>query len=454
MVTILHFADLHLGVENYGRLDSATGLHSRLMDFLRSFDELVEYALAPATPREGVPGQPVDLVLFAGDVYKGRDPNPTHQREFARRIHRLASAGIQVFLLVGNHDLPGTAGRANTLDIFSTLEVPNVWVARTLGTHRIPTRSGPVQVVALPWVTRSYLLRREELKNCTLAEVEERTLQELERLIKAEVDQLDPGVPAILAVHGAVQGAVWGSEHSVMLGQEMVLPRSLLKNPAFDYVALGHIHRHQVLEGSDGGAPMVYSGSVDRVDFGEEAEAKGFVVAQIQKGQAQYQFRQLASTRRFVTIDVQADGDDPMAQVRQAIQSRDIRDAIVRLTIHTTAEKNHLLQDTEIHALLGEAFKVATVVRDVKRSTRIRLGPNQNIEQMTPLEVLQTYLQQARSLPAERMDKLLELAQKVMAGTPLQSLAAGDGQSLAAGDGHSLAAGDGRWPESRRRRWP
>jgi exonuclease SbcD len=401
MVTVLHCADLHLGVENYGHLDSATGLHSRLLDFLRSFDELVEYALE----------QPVDLVLFAGDVYKSRDPNPTHQREFARRIHRLAAAGIPVFLLVGNHDLPSTAGRANTVDIFATLEVPNVWVGRTLDTHLIPTRSGPVQVVALPWIIRSYLLRRDEFKGCTLAEIEERTLQELEKLLKAEVARLDPNVPTILAAHCAVQGSVYGSERSVMLGQELVLPRSLLKNAAFDYVALGHIHRHQVLEEQP---PIVYSGSLDRVDFGEESEAKGFVVAQVKRGQAQYQFRELASTRRFVTIDVQADGADPMAQVREAIAVHDIKDAIVRLVIHTTAERNHMLQDAEIHSLLAESFKVATVVRDVKRPARIRLGSNQSIEQMTPLEVLRSYLQQARSTSDEHMDRLLELAKKVM----------------------------------------
>lgn len=413
MVTVLHFADLHLGVENYGRLDSATGLHSRLLDFLRSLDELVEYALAPSGTRDGVPAQPVDLVLFAGDAYKSRDPNPTHQREFARRIHRLASAGLPVFLLVGNHDLPSTVGRANTLDIFATLEVPNVWVGRTLGTHLIPTRSGPVQVVSLPWITRSYLLRRDEFKGCTLAEIEERTLQELEKLLEAEVDRLDPGVPAILAVHGAVQGAVYGSERSVMLGQELVLPRSLLKNAAFDYVALGHIHRHQQLEEQP---PIIYSGSVDRVDFGEESEDKGFIVVQVEKGRAQHEFRKLASTRRFVTIDVQADGDDPMAQVREAITARDVTDAIVRLVIHTTAEKNPLLQDGEIHRLLADSFKVATVVRDVKRPTRIRLGPNQSIEQMAPLEVLQRYLQQARPVSDERMDKLLELAKTIMIG--------------------------------------
>jgi hypothetical protein len=99
-----------------------------------------------------------------------------------------------------------------------------------------------------------------------------------------------------------------------------------------------------------------------------------------------------------------------------------VRDAIVRLIVHTTAEKNHLLRDVEMHDLLGEAFKVATVVRDVKRSSRIRLGPNQSIEQMTPLEVLERYLRQASSVSADRTDKLLELAKQVMAGTPSRVL--------------------------------
>jgi exonuclease SbcD len=236
---------------------------------------------------------------------------------------------------------------------------------------------------------------------------------------------LDPHVPTILAAHGAVQGAVYGSERSVMLGQEMLLPPSLLRNVAFDYVALGHIHRHQQLGGvrgpaADGGAPLVYSGSLDRVDFGEEAEAKGFVVVEVEKGQAHFQFRELASTRRFVTIEVQADGADPMVQVREAIAAHDVRDAIVRLIVHTTAEKNHLLDDAEMHDLLGEAFKVATVVRDVKRSSRIRLGPNQSIEQMMPLEVLERYLRQASGVSAERADKLLQLAKKVMSSTGLR----------------------------------
>ncbi|MEE8163877.1 MAG: hypothetical protein V3T92_07765 [Anaerolineae bacterium] len=82
MVKLLHFADLHLGVENYGRIDPATGLSTRLMDFLRAYDQVVDYALE----------NDISLVVFAGDAYRTRDPNPTYQREFAKRIHRLSTA--------------------------------------------------------------------------------------------------------------------------------------------------------------------------------------------------------------------------------------------------------------------------------------------------------------------------------------------------------------------------
>ncbi len=78
---IIHFADLHLGVETYGHTDPETGLSTRLLDFLKALDYLVDYALENS----------VDLVLFCGDAYKNREPGQTQQREFARRIRRLST---------------------------------------------------------------------------------------------------------------------------------------------------------------------------------------------------------------------------------------------------------------------------------------------------------------------------------------------------------------------------
>jgi exonuclease SbcD len=149
---ILHFSDLHLGVETYGHIDPTSGLSTRMLDFLSSLDQVVEYALE----------KDIDLVLFCGDAYKSREPSQTQQREFARRIGRLSSEDIPLFLLVGNHDLPNAIGRATAVEIFHTLAIKNVHVANRPGTYHIPTKSGPLQVVALPWARRSALLSKEE----------------------------------------------------------------------------------------------------------------------------------------------------------------------------------------------------------------------------------------------------------------------------------------------------
>src|SRR5687768_2323160 len=115
---IIHFADLHIGVETYGQPLADRPWSSRMQDFLDAFDAMVDYAIE----------ERVDAAIFAGDAYKPREPPQTHQREFARRIQRLSAAGIPVFLVVGNHDLPNAEGRAHALEIYRTLSVPGVYI--------------------------------------------------------------------------------------------------------------------------------------------------------------------------------------------------------------------------------------------------------------------------------------------------------------------------------------
>ncbi len=398
MMRLLHFSDLHLGVENYGRVDPKTGLSTRLADFLRSFDAIVEYAL----------GEDIDLVVFCGDAYKSRDPNPTYQREFAKRIQRLSAADIPVFLVTGNHDLPLATGKANTVEIFDTLEVPNVVVANKPGTHLIETKGGKVQVVALPWPIRSHLVTREEYKKRSLEEINQLLGDVVEGFVKEEIVNLDPDLPAILAAHATVFGATYGSESSVMLGQEVVIPRSVVANPAFDYVALGHIHKHQVLRNSE--PPVVYAGSVERIDFGEEVEDKGFVVVRLERGSAQFEFIPL-QVRAFLTIEVKAEGDDPTAEVLEAIAANEIEDRVVRLIVHIAADKEPLLKEAEILKALGEAFYIAAINKDVERSIRLRLG-DRNYEEMTPREILRRYLQ-VKKASSRRAEVLLKYADEL-----------------------------------------
>ena len=404
---ILHFADLHIGVENYGRTDPQTGLSTRLVDFLSALDELVEYALS----------QDVDLVLLAGDAYKGRDPSQTHQRELATRLAKLTSAGIPVFLLVGNHDLPHAVGKATAIEIFHTLQVPNFHVGDNLQNYTIPTRKGPLQIVAVPWPRRSGLLSREESRGMTIAQVREEIESRFVKSIEKFVAELDPSMPAVLAGHVTISTAKTGTEQSMMLGQDHVLLPSAVHKPELDYVALGHIHKHQILR--EEYPRVVYSGSLQRVDFSEEGDTKGFCVVDLDssapQGRRLQDFRfQMVNARPFLSIEAKvAPGDeDPTNTVMRAIMRSNVAGSIVRLKVSLPAESDVHLREADIREALSSAHYVAAITRDVEQGRRTRIPPGV-AEGLTPMDVLRLYLE-SRSMTSDRQEKLLKYAEDLM----------------------------------------
>ncbi len=399
-IRLLHFADLHIGIENYGRLDPETGVNSRVLDFLGRLDEVVEYAL----------NHEADLVLFAGDAYKTRDPNPTYQRAFARRVKKLADAGIPVVLLVGNHDLPSMPQRASSVDIFHTLAVPNVYVGREEALLRIPTRRGPVQVAVVPFPVRQRLLSSEEFRGLSLEQLDKALQQIVTENIQALARQVDPGIPAVLAAHLSVSGATYGSERGVMIGRDTVVLLSALADPVWDYVALGHIHKHQSLNGN-GHPPVVYAGGLERIDFGEEGEPRGFCWVHLQRGETTWQFVEVAA-RRFVTIraDLRREAD-PLGALSRAVAAHDLRDAVVRVEMMLRPEQERLVQDRDVYKLLKEAAFVGSIRREVERPARLRLGTVRP-EELTPPQLLERYLE-AKEVPTDRRQELLGAAREI-----------------------------------------
>ncbi|MDD5126567.1 MAG: exonuclease SbcCD subunit D [Dehalococcoidales bacterium] len=402
---ILHFADLHLGVETYGRTDPGTGLSTRILDCLAALDYLVDYAIA----------EHVDLVLFCGDAYKTREPNQTHQREFAKRINKLSAANIPTLLLTGNHDLHNAVGRATSTEIFDTLAVKNIHVANKPDIYQIPTASGTVQIAALPWLRRSVLIGKEETKNLTLEQLNRRAEEILTGIVASHAAKLDPSLPAVLAAHVWVTGGQAGTEKNMTIGQEHTLLLSNVALSAFDYVALGHLHRHQILKEKP---PVVYAGSLYRLDFGDEKDEKGFYIVEIDPAQRQTraEFHPVPD-RRFLTINVAiaADEADPTAAVLRAVAEKgnNVKDSILRLNITLPASLEGQLRDNEIRSALKDAH-YAAVAREVQREVRARLG-NFTAEELTPLEALQKYLE-AKSVPPERAKVLLEYGEKLIGG--------------------------------------
>jgi exonuclease SbcD len=359
----------------------------------------------------------VDLVLFCGDAYKSREPSQTQQREFAKRINRLSTTGIPVFLLIGNHDLPNAIGRATTTEIFDTLAVKNVYVSNRPDIYRIPTNSGTVQIASLPWLRRSVLLSKEEAKNLNFEQINQRLQQVLTLKISDLAQKLDPALPSILAAHVWVSGAKLGSERLMTIGQEHVLLVSNVAHPAFDYIALGHIHKHQVLCDSP---PVVYPGSLECLDFSEEEDEKGFYVVEIEsnletgKRQVCFDFHRVTG-RRFVTINVNVEPQDtdPTSTVLRAIgeQEDKVRDAIMRLNISLPAQFEGQLRDNDIRDAVKEAHYF-TIAKDIKRETRLRLG-KWTAEELTPLDALKAYLESKKVSP-ERTKILLEYGEKLI----------------------------------------
>lgn len=389
-----------------------------MQDFLATLDELVDHALE----------HEVDLVLFCGDAYKSRDPSQTQQREFARRIARLSGSGVPVYLVVGNHDLPYAAGRATALDIYPTLGVPLVQVGGRIGTAAVTTRRGEIlQVLAVPWVNRSWLLTREEYQGVAIDVLNKAMEARLDNLLRVEFAKLDPAHPAVVAGHLAHTEAVPGSERRMTVGADPVFLPSLITGGAagtapgagaVEYAALGHIHKAQEYQSR---VPVVYSGSLQRIDFGEEGQAKGFFIVDLEPGRPigerlrEYRFVPVAA-RAFTTIAVRSRSGNPTADVLRAIERRsgDVAGAVVRVQVNLESGQEALLDDAAVRRALAAAHYCAGIQREVEGGVRSRLG-GVSVEGLTPIQALERYLN-TRETPAARTQDLLAHARPLIAG--------------------------------------
>jgi exonuclease SbcD len=412
-VKMLHFADVHIGMENFGRLDGESGLNSRVRDFLRRMDDMIAFAK----------DNQVDLTVFAGDAFKTRTPSPTLQDQFAYRVQDLAELA-PVVMLVGNHDLPPADKKASSIQIYDTLRVPNVKVADSFDAFTVDTAAGKVVIGAAPYPLRQRLLREQDTAGLSIADIDDMmrlVLAQTLDALAADADALSAqhgGCPRVLTGHFTVEGAVWGSERGIMLGRDIQAPLSALADGRWDYVALGHIHKHQNLtEGRADVPPVVYSGSLDRVDFGEENELKGFCWVELRRGGAQWGFKR-SKARPFLTLRADLrESADPTRALLALIdeQAEEVRDAVVRVRVQLTPETDALLDENAARDALRRAGAnfIAPFQRIVDQGVRARLGDTP--ESLTDVELLERYLISKEVAP-ERRARLLTAAELIFSG--------------------------------------
>ncbi len=345
---IIHTADLHLGTTIYGTEDASTGLNRRVKDFFAAFDQCVQYAI----------DKKADALLLCGDIFKDVSPSPTLLKMFASRLCRLTSHEIEVLMLVGNHDSPKTVGRAAPLEVFEELKLPGVHVFIKPDIIDLTSRDGvKFRVFILPYRHPMHIVFRTEKSEAAMTEL---SMDHLLRAFKAEVNRniqaltrrgKEDAEVGILAAHLFVEGARRGAESVYIVGAEFTVPQSALESSAIDFIALGHVHSFQKLLGR---IPTVYSGSLERVDFSEMDEQKGFVDIVYENKALSWKFIPV-ETRQMVKIELDCRGTGSVAElIAHGIENAQVKDAIVKLVLKTGIDTT--VNFDLIHEKLASAF--------------------------------------------------------------------------------------------------
>jgi exonuclease SbcD len=252
----------------------------------------------------------------------------------------------------------------------------------------------PLQILALPWISRSGLMANLELSAAEPGQIYEAIEERLKGLIEEWLGEADPSLPIILTAHASVQGAKYGGERMVMLGGDLVLSGSLVKDPRLDYVALGHIHKSQNLN-ENAHPPVVYPGSIERVDFGEAADDKFFVIAHVERGQTRVEWRKLTGIRPFIDRSLTLETEDDRANLRERVfavlpTQAELEGAIFRLTLEYPREWEELIDEGALRQYTAESFEFH-LIKHPQMQARIRIPGGQQLESLPPLEILELY---------------------------------------------------------------
>lgn len=258
---ILHTSDWHLGknLEGYSRMDEQEA-------FLNDFINIVE-------------NNNVDLIVIAGDVYDSPNPPARAEKMFYDTLKKLSSRGERLTLIIaGNHDNPerlvaaGPLARDHGIIMVGT---PKTVVAGGVyGNHKVISsgegfveveiRGEKAVILTLPYPSEK---RLNEVLYGAMDEEEERLKSYGDRM-KMLFDNLsekfrDDTINIVVSHLFAMGSEEAGSERSIQLGGSFIVDGSCFPKTA-QYIALGHIHKPQIVQGTDkraryAGSPIHYN---------------------------------------------------------------------------------------------------------------------------------------------------------------------------------------------------
>jgi exonuclease SbcD len=360
MTRIAFAADLH--VDAYGsRIDPATGLNARLVDYLTTTAWMADEARHRGA----------EALVVAGDFTERRHPAPW----LVSRIRGALSSfpGRQVYLR-GNHDGEIAGGSIVTL-LDDGFDDPDESGRTGISRPRVEPIAFDVVLACIPHLDRHWLRAQPGMEKVPDAEVYQALGDQfltIARGLYAEARADYPDAACVLVCHQTLAGAHMSESQQAFLGDlGLVVDARALAAVGFEGIVAGHLHRHQVVLEEP---PVLYPGSIERVDFGEEHETKGFVIADVEPGRFAWEFV-ATPARRFVTVDYALD----------AVVFPDVEDAVVRAI---NVDPGVATDDVHKAMELAGAWDVVEIRRLRTDAPEIAGGLS---ESLGPLEALSAY---------------------------------------------------------------
>jgi exonuclease SbcD len=401
-ISLVHVSDIHFGSgESHGRINEATGLNVRFEDFVLALSKVVVFAIE----------KHCDVFLFSGDAYRNASPDPIYQKMFAGQLKRLSNAEIKTILVVGNHDQLLRSSQSHAMSVFQSLEVPGVMTVDRPMSITIDTKSGAFQLIGLPHITRHQLMTLDKYKDLSAGEIDRVLVDHIRDLLRGFYLDLDDSIPTVVTAHMATDTALAGIEEELLVGYTLTFPTEMFVDHRVDYVALGHIHKYQVLRPK---APaIVYAGSLERVDFGEEKEDKGFVHVELERGRADFKFHSI-NPRPFITVDVdltksEAPTDDLLAKIIKVC----VPGCVLRVRYKIDQEKMNLVDEDKLREAAAAALSIKLHAEIMPSHQRARMPQLNESAVLSPMAALDTYLTEVTADPIKR-ERLLNRAKEIM----------------------------------------
>ena len=375
---LIHLSDLHLGkrVNEFSMLEDQK-------DILNKIIAVIEEE------------QP-DAVLIAGDVYDKSVPSAEAVELFDEFLVQLANTKTQVFIISGNHDSAERLAFANRLIDASGIHLAPVYRGE-VAPFSFKDEYGTVDLYMLPFVKPANVRRffpEEEIRSYEDA---------LEAAICAM--QVNEKNRSILLTHQFVTGALVSDSEDLSVGGTDQVSAEVFK--AFDYVALGHLHRPQNVKEN-----IRYCGTPLKYSFSEVNDVKSVTIAELkEKGSLSvweiplaplHEMKEIKGNYTDLTFKGYYDAHPELKDSYLHItltDEEDVPDAAAKLRV--------------IYPLLMKLDYDNTRTRNQQRVTALS-----EVEKKTPMELFDAFfeMQNGQTMSAEQKQYVETLIEKIWEG--------------------------------------